>query len=96
MYAVVPISLSTLYLCAVCVCVHVCVLCVCVCVLCVCVHQMVPPVGSEEDPVTAITTKFVKTVYNKQRCPIFCTSVSEVAVVHVLCFIVTEWSSLSL
>ena len=37
---------------------------------------MVAPVGSEEDPVTAITTKFVKTVYNKQRCPIFCTSVS--------------------
>ena len=30
-----------------------------------------------ENPVTAITTKFVKTVYNKQRCPIFCTAVSE-------------------
>ena len=40
--------------------------------------KMVPPVGSEDDPVTAITTKFVKTVYNKQRCPIFCTSVSGV------------------
>ena len=40
-----------------------------------CWLQMVAPVGSVEDPVTAITTKFVKTVYNKQRCPIFCTKV---------------------
>jgi hypothetical protein len=38
------------------------------------VTKMVAPVGSVEDPVTAITTKFVKTVYNKQRCPIFCTT----------------------
>lgn len=43
---------------------------------------MVPPVGSEDDPVTAITTKFVKTVYNKQRCPIFCTTVRRATCIY--------------
>ncbi|UYV76952.1 WDR33 [Cordylochernes scorpioides] len=35
---------------------------------------MVPPTGMIDNPINAVTTKFVRTSTNKMRCPIFCVS----------------------
>lgn len=39
--------------------------------LCVFVLQLVPPVGMLNNPMNAVTTKFVRTSTNKVKCPVF-------------------------
>ncbi|XP_013777092.1 pre-mRNA 3' end processing protein WDR33-like [Limulus polyphemus] len=34
--------------------------------------ELIPPVSMIENPINAVTTKFVRTSTNKMRCPIFC------------------------
>lgn len=34
--------------------------------------EMVPPLSMVDNPINAVTTKFVRTSTNKMRCPIFC------------------------
>jgi len=34
--------------------------------------DLLPPMAVQDNPVNAVTTRFVKTATNKQRCPIFC------------------------
>ncbi|XP_023240322.1 pre-mRNA 3' end processing protein WDR33-like [Centruroides sculpturatus] len=36
------------------------------------VTRMVPPLSMVDNPINAVTTKFVRTSTNKMRCPIFC------------------------
>ena len=38
------------------------------CVVCL---QLVPPVGMLNNPMNAVTTKFVRTSTNKVKCPVF-------------------------
>ena len=42
----------------------------------VCVSQLVPPVGMLNNPMNAVTTKFVRTSTNKVKCPVFVIRVS--------------------
>lgn len=37
---------------------------------------MTPPLSMPDNPINAVTTKFVRTSTNKMRCPIFCVAVS--------------------
>ena len=78
----VTISNDSLHLECAFVCVWLCV-CGCVCTplfergmclmcLCVCAHtQLVPPIGMLNNPMNAVTTKFVRTSTNKVKCPVF-------------------------
>lgn len=34
--------------------------------------EVLPPPGYKDNPINAVTTRFVKTATNKMRCPIFC------------------------
>jgi len=34
--------------------------------------DLLPPMATQDNPVNAVTTRFVKTATNKMRCPIFC------------------------
>ncbi|KAF0305377.1 pre-mRNA 3' end processing protein WDR33 [Amphibalanus amphitrite] len=34
--------------------------------------ELLPPAGSPDNPINAVTTRFVRTATNKMRCPIFC------------------------
>ena len=36
--------------------------------------ELLPPAGSPDNPINAVTTRFVRTATNKMRCPIFCLS----------------------
>ncbi|KAL1124488.1 hypothetical protein AAG570_001114 [Ranatra chinensis] len=36
------------------------------------IPEMMPPSSYEDNPINAVTTRFVKTATNKMRCPIFC------------------------
>lgn len=38
--------------------------------------QLVPPVGMLNNPMNAVTTKFVRTSTNKVKCPVFVVRVS--------------------
>lgn len=38
--------------------------------------QLVPPIGMLNNPMNAVTTKFVRTSTNKVKCPVFVVRVS--------------------
>lgn len=40
--------------------------------------QLVPPIGMLNNPMNAVTTKFVRTSTNKVKCPVFVVRVSTV------------------
>ena len=41
-----------------------------------CWPQLVPPIGMLNNPMNAVTTKFVRTSTNKVKCPVFVIRVS--------------------
>lgn len=48
--------------------------------------QLVPPIGMLNNPMNAVTTKFVRTSTNKVKCPVFVVRVSRV--LELLCWAV--------
>ena len=47
--------------------------------------QVFPPGCLLDNPINAVTTKFVRTSTNKLRCPIFCVAVSTINLGNCLC-----------
>lgn len=48
--------------------------------------QLVPPIGMLNNPMNAVTTKFVRTSTNKVKCPVFVVRVS--IALELLCWVV--------
>ena len=66
----------------------------CVCV-CVCALQLVPPIGMLNNPMNAVTTKFVRTSTNKVKCPVFVIRVRDGPSHGALSFFVKRDSSMT-
>ena len=50
--------------------------------------QVFPPGCLLDNPINAVTTKFVRTSTNKLRCPIFCVAVSTLNLGNFLCVLI--------